>query len=58
MMTMKYFSLLLGKKLKKKFGNDLHVYVSKRKKHVHIVFNRPFISLRYNKEMLTFILNE
>ena len=49
MMT-KYFSLLLSKKLKRKFENDLDVYVLRRKKYVHVVFDRLFISLGHLKK--------
>ena len=42
----------MSKRLKRKFGNDLDVYVSKSKKFVYIIFDRPFVSLRHNEEML------
>ena len=44
--------------LKGKFGHDANIYVSKRKKHVRIVFDWLFFFLVDNKEMLIFVLNE
>ena len=53
-----FSSLILSEKLKRKFRNDLDFYLSKRKKHARTVFDRPFISLRRHKEILTFILGK
>ena len=46
----------LAEKLRRKFGTDLNIYVSKRKKHVHIVFITPLISMETRDKIFRFIL--
>ena len=55
---MKVFCYYLKKGLAKQFSLDVDVFVSKKKKHVHIVFEVPISDCDAFDKLIDFILKE
>ena len=55
-MTIKYFVETLNHLLKKRFKDcSLEVYLSRGKRHVHIAFKKPLMSVKTKDEIIQLI---
>ena len=57
-MTLKVFVIKLNFSLKKKIKNNLDAYISRRKKYIHIAFDRPLLSIKNRAKILDLILRK
>lgn len=55
---MKLFSISLKNAIWKKFTIRPDIFVSKKKKHIHIAFKKPFICYELFNELLNFVEKE
>ena len=55
---MKLFCSYLKDVLSKKFSLDIDVYVSKKRKHVHIAFKIPISDYEFFDKLIDFISSE
>ena len=55
---MKLFSISLKNAIWKKFTIRPDIFVSKKEKHIHIAFKKPFICYEFFNELLNFVEKE